>query len=111
MQTLQIDENNQLVISQNSLIVIDAVNACAQDTKTRIGIYNGENPLNIDEGIEFEKDILGKMGGQNYIREVVRNRILANDEIVQVNNISIEKIGDSLVLETEISSIYGVVNL
>ena len=36
MQTLKLDENNNLVIFQENLQVEDGVEACAQDTRIRI---------------------------------------------------------------------------
>ena len=38
MQTVQIDADNNLIIVNGSLKVIDGVEACAQDTKTRVGL-------------------------------------------------------------------------
>lgn len=111
MQTLKIDENNNLVLWQESLEIADGVNACAQDTKTRIGLCRGENPYDTSEGADFFNEFLGKMGGQDYIREVIRKRILANDEIVQVNSLDIATKEDKLTITSEISSVYGVFSL
>ena len=108
MQTLQIDANNNLVIANTSLIVIDGVNACAQDTKTRVGLVRGENPYNTDEGIDYFNDILGKMGGLDYIREAVRKRILDNEEIIQIQSMETNRENNDLNIVSNISSIYGV---
>lgn len=108
MQTLQIDDRNNLVLSNTSLVVIDNVNACAQDTKTRVALCLGENPYNTNEGIDFFNNILGRMGGVDFIRESLRKRILDNDEIIEIRNLSIEKNGDVLNVVADIMSIYGV---
>lgn len=108
MQTLKIDENNNVVVFQGNIQIIDGVEACAQDTKTRIGLCHGENPYNTGEGIDFFNNFLGKMGGQDYIREEIRQRIMANDEIVQVNSLDISHEKDKLIITSEISSVYGV---
>lgn len=111
MQTLKLDENNNLVIFQENLQVEDGVEACAQDTRTRIGLCRGENPYNTDDGADFFNEFLGKMGGRDYIREVIRQRILDNEEIVQVNSLRLSTEKDKLVISSEISSIYGVLTL
>ncbi len=111
MQTLKLDENNNLVIFQENLQVEDGVEACAQDTRIRIGLCRGENPYNTDDGADFFNEFLGKMGGRDYIREVIRQRILDNEEIVQVNSLRLSTEKDKLVISSEISSIYGVFTL
>lgn len=108
MQTMKIDDNNNLVLTQGNLEIAEGVEACAQDTKTRIGICRGENPFNTGQGADFFNEFLGKMGGRDYIRETIRNRILDNDEIVQVNSLDISHEKDKLIITSEISSIYGV---
>lgn len=111
MQTLKLDENNNLVVFQGNLQVEEGVDACAQDTRTRIGLCRGENPYNTDDGADFFNEFLGKMGGRDYVREVIRQRILDNEEIVQVNSLSLNTEKDKLVMTSEISSIYGVFTL
>lgn len=111
MQTLQLDDNNNLVIKNGKLSVIEGIEACAQNTKTRIGICRGENPYNTAEGADFFNELLGKMGGRDYVREVIRKRILANSEIVQINSMDISLAKDELIVTSEISSIYGVFTL
>lgn len=108
MQTVQLDRNNNLVITNGSLTVIDGVDACAQDTATRVGLCAGENPMDTTEGIDYFNDILGKLGGLDYIREKIRKRILANDEIVQIENLEISAKDGEVNVIAEISSIYGV---
>lgn len=108
MQTLQLDEHNNLVISNTSLNVIDGIEACAQDTKTRVGLCFGENPYDVTEGIDYFNDILGRLGGLDYVREAIRKRILASDEIVQIENMETKAHNGELDVVVNISSIYGV---
>lgn len=111
MQTLQLDEHNNLVFADGSLTVIDGINACAQDTKTRVGLCLGENPYDTEEGIDYFNSVLGKMGGVDNIREKIRKRITANDEIVQINSLQVKQNGKRLNITADISSIYGVFEL
>lgn len=109
MQTLKIDDNNNLVTTNGGLVVIDGVDACAQDTKTRIGLVRGENPYDATQGADFYNELLGKMGGTNYIREEIRKRILDNDEILGIKQMTIEedRINHRTTLTANIATIYG----
>lgn len=111
MQTLQIDDNNNLVLNQNSLRVISGIDACAQDTKTRVGICRGENPYDTTQGADYFNELLGKMGGVDYIREIIRMRILDNPEITGINSLDFKPAGDTATLTANITTIYGAVEL
>ncbi|MCH5202384.1 MAG: hypothetical protein J1F17_04170 [Oscillospiraceae bacterium] len=112
MKTLACDENNNLIISQGSLQVKDGINALAQDIKTRIGLCARENPFDLEEGIDFDNEILGKAGGQNYYKQAIRNRILDNPtDIDNIRDIQFTKDGDTANLLVEIESTYGAIRL
>lgn len=112
MQTLKLDEHNNLVITQGSLSVLNGIEALAQNTKTRIGLYMGENPLNQEEGIDYENSVLGKPGGEEYVKNIIQNRILENDdEITGIASLKLERKGDVLTCTADINSIYGVFEL
>lgn len=113
MQTLRLDNDNNLVIADKGLVVIDGAEACAQDTKTRIGLVRGENPYDITEGTDYYNELLGKMGGSAYIRSEITKRILANDEVIGIKRMTIDEDRESHVttLTAEIATIYGDVQL
>lgn len=113
MQTLKLDDDNNLVIADKGLVVIDGVDACAQDTKTRIGLVRGENPYDMTEGADYYNELLGKMGGTAYIREEISKRILANEEIVGIKRMTIEEDQrtQKTTLTANIATIYGDVQL
>ena len=113
MKTLQLDDNNNLVIKQGALVVIDGIEACSQDTKTRIGLVRGENPYDTTEGADYYNELLGKMGGVNYVREEIRKRILANDEIIGIKQMESEENRNThqLSITANIATIYGDVEL
>ena len=111
MTSLQIDDNNNLVIEGKTMTVVSGITACAQDVRTRIGLCRREDPYDIDRGIDYFGEILGKYGGLEYIRNVIRERIMDSDEILGVANLNITKDGDTTKIDTEIISTYGVINL
>ena len=50
MESLKIDADNNLVLTQGNLAIAAGVDACAQDTRTRIGFARGENPYDTAAG-------------------------------------------------------------
>ena len=111
MRTLHLDDHNNLVVTQGNLSVLNDIEACAQNTKTRLGLYRGENPLNQEEGIDYDNSVLGKAGGESYVKNIIQNRILDSDEIRNVASLTLTQDRDTLVCEAMVNSIYGVFQL
>lgn len=111
MQTLQLDANNNLLVTERNLTVIDGIDACAQDTRTRVGLCRGENPYDVTEGADYFNELLGKMGGIDYLRENIRLRILDNVEIKGIRSLSVKTEKDTAEITADIDTIYGDVQL
>ncbi len=111
MTTLEIDTNNNLVIQNKNLITTNGIVACTQDTRTRVGIVQGENPYNTDQGIAYFDEILGKLGGLEYMRLAITARILDNPEISGVSNLSIESGDGTTTVTADVETIYGVTQI
>lgn len=112
MQTVRLDENNNIVIYQGNIQVIDGVNALAQDIKTQVGLCARENPFDLNEGIDYDNEVLGRLGGLNYIKDIIRQRVLStNDEVINVENVEVTYEDRGLKIDTRVSSIYGEVVL
>lgn len=111
MKTVWLDENNNLVLRAGSLQIKEGIEALAQDIKTRVGLYRGENRFDITEGIAYDDEMLGKFGGIEYYKQVIRNRIEGADEVEGVKRITVEKNGTQLTITADIKSIYGDVTI
>lgn len=111
MQTVKLDRDNNLVIEQGNLSVISGQHALAQDVKTRTGLYKGENRFDTSEGIDYDNEMLGVFGGEEYYRQTLRNRILGNPEVENVTNVKLARSGTELTLTADVQSIYGIVEL
>ncbi len=111
MDTLSIDANNNLIVGNNSLSLKKNLEACAQDAKTRVGLCLGENQFNLNEGIDYDNEVLGTTGGKNYFQSAIVNRLMASDEVRSVFGVNIEKNGNELQVETSVDTIYGVLRL
>ena len=111
MKTLQIDQNNNFVITQGSLKVIDGINACSQDIKTRIGLNVGEDLQDITKGINYFNEVLGKSVGEDDLKHQIRERILDSDEVLGVDSLEFKSENNKIILTSQITTEYGKVEL
>lgn len=107
METIYLDENNNLVLKSGSLQLKRGIDALAQDIKTRVGLYKGENRFDTSEGIDYDNEMLGKFGGQEYYRQAIRNRIIGNEEVEGVKKVEVSKVGTQVTIIADVKSIYG----
>lgn len=109
MITIKEDEKGIVIDEYGNIALLSDIDALAQDVKTRLLLNQGENPYNLDEGINYQDDILGKFGGEEYVRNIYKARIEENDEITEVQNIQVERgEGNTLSVSAEVYNIYGV---
>lgn len=111
METIGVDNNNNLIIKQGSIAIKNGIEAFAQDIKTRIGLNARENPFDLSEGIDFDVDVLGKSGGKIYLKQAVKQRILSFEGVDNIGSLTIEQINDNVILTAEIESTYGKVEI
>lgn len=111
MQTMGVNNENNLLIKQGSLVVKDGIEAYAQDLKTRIGLNARENPFDLSEGIDYDVDVLGKSGGKSYLKQAIRERILSFEGTDNIGSLTVEQVGDNVTLTVEIESTYGRIRL
>lgn len=111
MRTLSLDANNNLITDNGSLTFKQGIRALAQDIKTRVGLYKGENRFDNTEGIDYDNDMLGKAVNLDYYKQTIRNRIEGNSEVEGVTNITVEKSGTQLTVTAEVQSTYGSVTI
>lgn len=111
MTTLEMDTNNNLVVKNKNLQTVNGIIACAQDTKTRVGIVKGENPYNTTQGIPYFDDVLGKLGGMDYLRIAITDRILDSSETVGVSNLEITSNDGTTTVTADVETIYGVTQI
>ena len=112
MKTIELNENHNMIIDNlGNIATINNVEALAQDLSTSLLMNQGENPFDTNEGINYDDNILGKMGGIDYLKDQFLNRINENEEVVNVANIEIRNVDKTLQVQTDINTIYGAINL
>jgi hypothetical protein len=107
MITLKLDDKNNIAVNHGNAVLLDGVEACAQDARTRLGVCSGENPYDALEGINYFESVLGKMGGRDYVENSIRARLTANPEILSVAKLSLEKQNGVVAIEANVNTIYG----
>lgn len=107
METIFLDDKNNLVLKNGSLQKKEGVEALAQDIKTGVGLYLGENRFDITEGIDYDNTMLGKFAGKEYYAQTIRNRIEGIEEVEGVKKIDVKFEGNVVEVVADVKSIYG----
>lgn len=100
-----------IVLDKGSIKTLSGVEAVAQDIQTRILLNKGENPYNMQDGIDYDTEVFGKYGGEEYLRNIYRDRIGDSPEITDVRNILFTRENGTVNVSAEVQTIYGVVNV
>lgn len=108
MTTLKIDKNNNLEFS-NDFQTIDSTEAIKQDIKTLLLMWLTEYPFNINEGLNWYQ--LSTYNNKNDIIIAVKDRILQDKRILNVNSIEVYFNNNILSIEAELETIEGIVNV
>lgn len=108
MTTLKIDKNNNLEFS-NDFQTIDSKEAIKQDIKTLLLMWLTEYPFNINEGLNWYQ--LSTYNNKNDIIIAVKDRILQDKRILNVNSIEVYFNNNILSIEAELETTEGIVNV
>ena len=108
MTTLKIDKNNNLEFS-NDFQTINSKEAIKQDIKTLLLMWLTEYPFNINQGLNWYQ--LSTYNNKNDIIIAVKDRILQDKRILNVNSIEVYFNNNILSIEAELETIEGVVNV
>ena len=108
MKTLKLDKNNNLNFS-NNLETIESKDAIKQDIKTLLLMWLTEYPFNTNEGLNWYQ--LSTYNNKNDIIIAVKDRILQDKRILNVNSIDISFNNNLLSIEAELETTEGIVNV
>lgn len=84
-----LDADGDIVITDDLVLVTDIVTAAAQQIRLAIGMFKGENFLDLDDGTPFYEDILGQKFNENKIRGVIRERIMTVDLVATLEPLTL----------------------
>lgn len=108
MRTLKLDKNNNLTFS-NDFQTIDSKEAIKQDIKTLLLMWVTEYPFNINQGLNWYQ--LSQYNNKNDIIIAVKDRILQDKRILNVNSIDVSFNNNLLSIEAELETVEGIVNV
>lgn len=108
MQTLRLDKNNNLMFG-NSFDTLSGAEAIKQDIKTLLLMWLTEYPFNINEGLNWYQ--LSTYNNKNDIIIAVKDRILQDKRILNVNSIEVYFNNNILSIEAELETTEGIVNV
>ena len=108
MKTLKLDKNNNLTFS-NNLEIVESKDAIKQDIKTLLLMWVTEYPFNTNEGLNWYQ--LATYNNKNDIIAEVKERILQDRRVLNVNSIDISFNNNLLNIEAELETSEGIVNV
>ena len=108
MQTLRLDKNNNLIFG-NSFDTLSGAEAIKQDIKTLLLMWITEYPFNINKGLNWYE--LSTYNNKNDIIIAVKDRILQDKRILNVNSIEVYFNNNILSIEAELETTEGIVNV
>lgn len=107
MKTLKLNASGGLDVAGGNLSIAKDMGAAVQDLTSMIKLHSGENPDNLEEGINYLTPNINKLGGMNFIVESIRKRVLSHPEVTNIDSIKTKTDGDNFTLTLNIQTIYG----
>lgn len=104
MKTFKLDFNNNLIFGNNFEMLSDS-EALIQDTRTMLLMFQGENPFNTSEGINYYT--LASANNKEDIENAIIDRLKDNSRIKSVKNIQIDYSKGTLNLSCQIITQWG----
>lgn len=91
--SLMVDSSNNLVFGEN-LFTVEGIDSVKQDIRTRLSMWQGEYPYNVEEGVPY-LDIL-QSANKTLFEATLRQEALKDDRI-QNAEITISRVEDGVV--------------
>ena len=91
--SFKLDSNNNIINNSNFILISDT-DALVQDIKTRLYMYKGEYPYNINQGIDYIDYM--RSGDEKGLLAGIQRRILEDDRI---HNVTFDVSQDSDILK------------
>ena len=98
MTDFKLDNNYDLAIENDDLVLVDGVDAIAQDCEVRLLTFLGEWFLDQRIGIPYYQQILGQKPRLVLIKGIIRKGILTTPGILGVKDLQADYINSTRVL-------------
>lgn len=109
MSTIGLDRNNNIKILDNNINLINGVDELSQTLKNKISLCKGENPFNTEDGLDYDSELLDKLGGVDHIKNNIKNIILKEDDVLGIENTDTSIDNNKLTIINKIKTSYGTI--
>lgn len=86
MANFKLNSSHDLAIENNNLVIVDGVEAIAQDCETRLNHFLGEWFLDRRLGIPYYEKILGQKPRLGVVKSILRKAILSTPGLISIAN-------------------------
>lgn len=90
MADLKLDANGDLAIENGDLVIIDGVDAVAQNIEVRLRFFKEEWFLDTRLGMPYYEKILGKKPRLNLLKSIFRKAILTTPGMIRIDDFQID---------------------
>lgn len=87
---LKLDSNGDLAIEDGDLVLIDGVEAIAQDCEVRLKFFQGEWFLDQRLGVPWFQKILGHKPRLNAVSQIIQKAILTTPGILAITDFALD---------------------
>jgi hypothetical protein len=106
---LKLNANHDLLIEDGDLVLVDGVDAVAQDVDIRLQFFLGEWFLDTRLGVPYYQQILGAKPRLGAVASIIRKAIFTTPGVVSISDFSIDWEGATrtMSISTKIESTEG----
>lgn len=108
MKTFKLDSDNNIVFGTD-IVLLSEKEALIQDIRNLLLMFKGEYPFDINKGIDYYD--LASFNDNQKIQNAVRDRILQDERVKTIENLTISQERGNISVSAEINSIYGEINV
>lgn len=105
--TIQCDLNEDLVISEGSLVLLTGSDACVQNLRQRTRMRLGENQYNTSDGIDYFGAIFTPQPSYDAARISIEQNLLACPDTIAVDSLDIEISDNEFNFTANVRTQYG----
>jgi len=112
MSDLKLDTNHDLAIENGDLVLVDGVDAIAQDLDVRLQTFQGECFLDTRIGVPYFQSILGQKPRLTAIKGIFRDSVLSTSGVQSISDFTLDYDGSTreLSLSMQVQSVEGSFN-
>ena len=101
MTDLKLDENGDLAIEDDDLVIIEGIDAIAQDCEVRLKFFQGEWFLDTRLGVPWFQNILGQKPRLIAVKAILKKAILSTPGILSILDFDMDWDGVTRTLSVE----------